>query len=221
MVPLKSIVGTQSSLLAVNESVKVMLVNTEDDVWEVRASMPLSNTTPWSQVPGTNPKAREHYLPKMTGSWGSGLEAVYFDKNDNELKYNLYVPRDEVGALLGSEEIKTISIVIKQSRPWGSGKDYKYKEAKVIYDKVASIGLKNADLYLEKPDDSETSSSTSSSSPISSDLDDALDDYNKAVDASKKVLDAAGKANSKSIKAAKKALDAYDAALDAYGSLLD
>ena len=214
MVPMKSIVGTHSNLLAVNESVKVMLVNTEGDVWEVRASIPLSNTTPWSQAPGTNPKDREHYLPKMTG-----LDIVYFDKNDNELEYDLYVPSGEVATLLGSDETKTISILTKQA--WANLYHYTYKKAKEIYDKVASIGLKNAELYLEKPDDDSKSSSSSSSSSISDDLDDVLDEYNKAVDASKKAIDAAGKVNGKSVKAAKKALDAYEDALDAYGSLLD
>ncbi|MBQ7279517.1 MAG: hypothetical protein IJR13_02165 [Bacteroidales bacterium] len=205
--------GTHDQLLDVSDSVKVILTNPsgKDNDWEVQMIIPMTSTIPWSEVDGTDPKADTYYTPKM-----GNLSVDFTDANEAEIDYDIRPDWDVVKALLASEKVIEKKVTVKPL--WG-GK--KYKDAKVIFDKVAGAKITRAD--LDKTYNS-SSSSSSSSSYSSTDIDDDdidFDDLEKAVDASQKALKAAGKAakaaNSKDMK---DALDAYGDVLDAYGSML-
>lgn len=206
-VPLESIVGEHSDLLTVDDSIKVMLVNTDGDKWDVRASIPLTNTKSWSDVPGTDKNASEYFDAKM-----GNLEVVYYDANGSEIDFSVGPDWDAVASVLSSEEIKTVNI--SASSLW-SGKSY--KDAKKIYDKVASVGLKKANLSKVWKASSSSSVDDDDDIDIDVDVDDLLDDYEKALEVSKKSLEAAKKVD----KSTKKAMEAYEDALDAYGSMFD
>jgi len=204
-VPLESIIGEHSDLLTVNDSIKVMLVNPDGDNWDVRASIPLTNTKSWSDVPGTDQSASEYFSPQM-----GNLKVVYYDVNGSEIDFRVSPDWDAVASVLSSEETKTVNI--SASSLW-SGKSY--KDAKKIYEKVASVGLKQAD--LTKTWKASSSSSVDDDDDFDVDVDDLLDDYEKALEVSKKSLEAAKKVD----KSTKKAMEAYEDALDAYGSMFD
>ena len=202
-VPLEDIVGTHSDLLDVSDddSIKVMLTSTDGKYWSVKAVIPLSNTTSWSDVPGTDENASEYFIAKM-----GGLDVVYYDINGSELDYDVTPDWSAVESLLKSEEIKTVKVSAEKS--WGGSKSY--KDEKRIFDKVASVGLKKADLskvWRASSSSSSSSSSISSSGKCSADIDKMLDEYEKFVD--------------KYIAMAKKAQNGDISALSEYANMLE
>lgn len=203
--------GEHAELLEVSDSVKVMLVNPSGDKWEVRALIPITNTMSWSDVPDTDPNAKEYYLPKM-----GNLSVEYLDKNGSELDCRVNPSWDVVESVLSSNKEKKENMSAQEM--WGGGS---YKDKKALFDKVASVKLSKAE--LSKVFSASTSSSSSSSSW---DIDDDdLDDLKKAAEISKKALEANKKAmkaaKSISSKSTKEAMDAYEKALDAYEDMLD
>ena len=215
--------GEHAELLEVSDSVKVMLVNPSGDEWEVRALIPITNTMSWSDVPDTDPNAKEYYKPKM-----GNLSVEYLDKNGSELDCRVNPSWDVVESVLSSNKEKTENMSAHEM--WGGGS---YKDKKALFDKVASVKLSRAELSkvfsasTSSSSSSSSSASTSSSSSSSSwDIDDDdLDDLKKAAEISKKALEANKKAmkaaKSISSKSTKEAMDAYEKALDAYEDMLD
>lgn len=208
MVPLGEISGKNSDLLEFDEdSVLVVLSNPSGNEWVVSCKIPLSNAKHWEDVPNSEkPKgAGTYFLPEMPLLYAQAMGA-----NDEDL--NLLTPHG-ISSLLSSNEYKTEKI----NFDWTA---YKYKPAKQLYDKIASIGLIQADLEEQTIYESSSSSSYSSDDidiDVDVDVDDILDDYEKALEVSKKSLEAAKKLD----KNTKKAMEAYEDALDAYGSMFD
>ncbi len=100
-VPLEDIVGTHSDLLSVDDSIKVMLSSTDGKYWSVKAMIPMSNTKSWSDVPGTDENASEHFIAAM-----GNLDVVYYDENGSELTYDVKPDWSAVKSLLQSEDIR-------------------------------------------------------------------------------------------------------------------
>lgn len=203
MVPLGEISGTNSDLLEFDEdSVLVVLSNPSGDTWNVSCKIPLSNTKHWENVPNTEkPKgAGEYFLPNMPH-----LYAQTMGVNGEDI---CLLEGYGIQSLLSSNEYKTERINFEHTF-------YKYKTAKQVYDKIASIGLIQAN--LEKQTVYGSSSSVDDDDDFDVDVDDLLDDYEKALEVSKKSLEAAKKVD----KSTKKAMEAYEDALDAYGSMFD
>ena len=50
------LIGDASDLFEIEDSIKVVLipVGTDGKKWEVRAHLPLKNTMPWSEIPGSD-----------------------------------------------------------------------------------------------------------------------------------------------------------------------
>lgn len=202
-VSLHDIVGTHSDLIDIpdGDSIKLTLVK-DQKKWRIKASLPLENTESWSSVEGANTEFEpiiDYLCSDLYDANGIKLSMDFFVKNEYDLK-----------SILSSEETKQMNLQIQTNA-------YSYKEVKEIFDKVSSIGLRQADLKEAPKPTSTTSSSSSYSDDDDIDVDDILDDYEKALEVSKKSLEAAKKVD----KSTKKAMEAYEDALDAYGSMFD
>lgn len=100
--------GKNSNLFEIEEdSIKVMLVpvGVAGDKWEVRANLPIKNTTPWSEIPGSDPNL-DHCI------YGINIYAKYVDRNDSELDLSVQTDYQSGEKLLKSDEIITGNVPI-------------------------------------------------------------------------------------------------------------
>lgn len=166
--------GKHKKLLTIPaDSVKVMLVRVSDSKWEVRAVIPMQNTTEWSQVPGTNPSKSKYFEPRM-----GNLTVNFVDANESEIDMELSPDYDVVASILSSDETVTEKVLIKEDS-WSSRGDKSYAGRRAMFDKVAGISITNMDL-------SEVTTAKESRSTIQdaydAAIDDAVDAYEKAID---------------------------------------
>lgn len=167
--------GKHKKLLTIPaDSIKIMLVRIGDSRWDVRALIPMQNTTEWSEVPGTNPSKSKYFEPRM-----GNLMVRFLDANESEIDAEVAPDYDVVGSILSSDEIVTEKVLVKDR--WESLGDKSYAARRAIFDKVAGISITNMDL-------SEVTTAKESSSKVLDAYDDAI---NNAVDAYEKALDEA------------------------------
>lgn len=211
-IPAPHFSGQHADLLRCTaDSVKVILTKASDSdkSWEVRAMVPMANTMPWSNVPGTDENQHEYFTAKM-----SNLGADFLDANDSPIDYDLKPDWDKISSMLSSETevFEDVWFVITWEIDRG-----KYDKMKGVFDKVQGMEVTKMDLSTGY-----NSSSSSTSSSSSSSKDDWSDAYDKALDAYDKALDAAEKAaNIKTVKDVKKAVDAYNDALKSLDDMDD
>jgi len=164
--------GKNSNLFEIEEdSVKVMLVQVgvDGDKWEVRTNLPLKNTTPWSEIPGSDPSL-DHSI------YGINIYAKYVDKNDSELDLSVQTDYQSGETLLKSNEIVTGNVPIIE---YNFG-NKSYEKQKAYFDHIDGAVLTVELSWAHKASSSSTSSTPSVSSS-SKDLDKLLDEYEKNV----------------------------------------
>ena len=165
--------GDNSNLFEIDaDSVKVMLipVGTTGKEWEVRTIIPLRNTTPWSEIPGSD---------QSLSSFISGvlMYVNYLDEYDSKLELSIRTDYQDTEKLLKSEEIITEDIPIKE---YNSGnKSYKYQKA--YFDKIDGLKMQIELSWAHVGYSSSSSSSNNS-------WDKLLDEYEKCVNECVKLL---------------------------------
>ena len=100
--------------------VKLIPVGVNGDEWEVRTILPMSNTTPWSKIPGSDQN-------QASFIYGVSLYPKYLDGNDSELDLSVEMDSQDLVSLLKSEEFITKEIPIKEYS-YGN-KSYKKQKA--------------------------------------------------------------------------------------------
>lgn len=169
-----SIDGKNSDLFEIEDPVKLMLVpvGVEGDKWEIRADLPIKNTTPWNEIPGSDPKL-DHSI------YGVSIYANYIDQYN--MKVDLDVQTDYQGGekLLKSNELITGNVPIIE---YGFG-DKSYKKQKAYFDLIDGIDLTVELKWAHKSSSSSSTANntTVSSSSFSQDWNKMLDDYEKNV----------------------------------------
>lgn len=170
--------GKNSNLFEIEEdSVKVMLVQVgvDEDKWEVRTNLPLKNTTPWSEIPGSDPSL-DHSI------YGVSIYAKYVDKNDSELDLDVQTDYQSGETLLKSNEIVTGNVPIIEY----SYGNKSYDKQKAYFDHIDGAVLTVELSWAHKTSASSNSSSSSSlssgsTSSSSQNWDKMLNDYEKYV----------------------------------------
>ena len=192
-----NLVGTHSELLDVSDSIKVMLVKTDagGKEWTIKAIVPVENARYWKNVPGTNEKEKEYYVAKM-----GNASSKFLDVNDSEvLEGNMQW--DKLESILAANEYKEVKLELQAHKSLFSEYRADYKTAKAAFDKIEGMELSKLDLSkVYKAEDTSSSSYD--------DIEDALEQYEKALDA------AATAVSSSSLKNAKKAMNEYEKALN-------
>lgn len=196
MMPSSSVTltGNHSELLTVTDSVKLVLCANESKTrWKVQAIIPIANTTPWKNVPGTNEKNAKYFLPKM-----GNASARFLDQNESEVKDGSLAETmawSTIESVLGSNSQKNAKMTICAGLKNKVFVESDYKTAKQAFDKIAGIELYRLDLSEAHNASSSSSSSSSRSSKSSKssydddDFEEALRQYERAVDAAEKALD--------------------------------
>lgn len=169
------LIGDASNLFEIEDSIKVVLipVGTDGEKWEVRAHLPLKNTTPWSEIPGSD-QSLDNFISSVL------FYPKYLDRNDTELDLSVETDYQDGVKLLKSDELITKDIAIKEY----SFGDKSYEKQKAYFDLIDGIKL-TADLsWAHRASDSNSSSSSFSSGSTSStgqDWNKLLDEYEKYV----------------------------------------
>ena len=172
--------GDDSDLFEIDDSVKVLLipVGTDGKKWEVRAHLPLRNTTPWSEIPGSD-QSLDHYIS------GVLFYPQYLDENDTELDLSVETDYQDGEKLLKSDELITKDIAIKE---YNFG-DKSYKKQKAYFDLIDGIELTVKLSWAHTVSSSSSSYDSSSSSKSSSkDWNELLDTYEKYVNECVKLI---------------------------------
>ena len=201
MIPADRIVlKGDSEYFKVVDSVKVILVPSgKQDQWEIRATIRLQNTRPWSSVK----KQFKQPLERVSVNF----PPKYMDKNDTELDFNIkYLSGETFEKLLKSDEIITENIVCEDNS-WSHQRSY--KRQKEIFERIDGIEIKGVQLYYV-----EKQSSTSSSSYKSSSSKSSSKNWNKVLDEYEKFVD-------QYIKTYKKAMNGDLSAMGEYARLLE
>lgn len=174
-IPAPHFSGQHADLLRCTaDSVKVILTKASDSdkSWEVRAMVPMANTMPWSNVPGTDENQSEYFKAEM-----GNLGADFLDANGSPIDYELKPDWNKVAAMLASdvEVFEDVWFTIR----WEMHRS-DYKKMKAIFDKVQGMEIKKMDLttVYHVVD----SSSESSSSSSSNEIDQLLDKYEQLID---------------------------------------
>ncbi|MBO4752412.1 MAG: hypothetical protein J5526_06660 [Bacteroidales bacterium] len=100
------------------DSVKIMLVETYDNTWEVRALIPIRNTAAWSDITGGSDEYNDVLDARM-----SNVKVHYIDQYGSEIKeiFNgLDIDHDAIESIMLSEHPNTEDVLIKdKSGLWG------------------------------------------------------------------------------------------------------
>ena len=166
--------GDNSNLFEIDADsvmVKLIPVGVNGDEWEVRTILPMSNTTPWSKIPGSDQN-------QASFIYGVSLYPKYLDGNDSELDLSVEMDSQDLVSLLKSEEFITKEIPIKEY----SYGNKSYKKQKAYFDMIDGI---KAQIELSW---AHNSSSSSYGSSTNSNWDKLLDEYEKCVNECVKLL---------------------------------
>ncbi|HCS88410.1 MAG TPA: hypothetical protein DIW30_08535 [Bacteroidales bacterium] len=172
--------GKHKNLLTIPadvDSVKIMLVRTGEtgQRWEVRALIPLQNTTPWKKVPGTDNRKLSWFEPNM-----GNLHVEYVDANESEVGEDVYLDYNAVESVLASDDIITEKALVKDRYENLGDKSYNTKRA--LFDKVAGISISKMELNEVKSAKSSDKKGGSSLSDIYEDaINEVADTYEKAM----------------------------------------
>lgn len=113
------------------DSVKVMLipVGVEGKQWEVRTILPFGNTTPWSEIPGSNDELD-------TFIYGPDIIVGYIDSYDSKL--NLSVEEDYE---IAKEVLKSEDLISKDMPLSVRLCDKLYDVQKAYFDKIDGVEM--------------------------------------------------------------------------------
>jgi len=163
--------GDASNLFEIEDSIKVVLipVGTDGKKWEVRAHLPLKNTTPWSRIPGSD-QSLNRFIS------GVLFYPKYLDRNDTELDLDVNTDYQDGEKLLKSDELITKDVAIKE---YNFG-DKSYKNQKAYFDLIDGIKI-TVKLSWAQLGITSSSMSGGSTSSSSQDWNKKLDDYEKYV----------------------------------------
>ena len=170
--------GDNSNLFEIDaDSVKVMLIpiGTTGEKWEVRTIIPLRNTTPWSEIPGSD-QSLSSFI------YGVSMYVHYLDSYDSELDLSIQNDNEIAKKLLKSEELITEDMPITESN-YGN-KSYKYQKA--YFDKIDGLKVQIELSWAHSGNSS--SSSSYSSSTKNTNWNQLLDEYEKCVNECVKLL---------------------------------
>lgn len=211
--------GKNSNLFEIeDDSIKVMLVpvGVDGDKWEVRTILPLKNTIPWSEIPGSSTDL-DNFI------YGINIYVRYVDRNDSELDLSVQTDYQSGEKLLKSDEIITGNVPIIE---YNFG-DKSYKKQKAYFDHIDGVALTVELSWAHRASDSGSSSSSSSTSSSSfssgstslssQDLNKLLDDYEKYVNEYVKLV----KKLSKGDKSVESKVDDYFWLADGIEDVLD
>lgn len=168
--------GDRTDLFEIDaDSVKVMLipVGAEGKKWEVRAIVPIKNTTPWSQIPESD-QSRSSFIS------GVLMYIDYLDGYGSSLNMSIESYYPNVEKVLKSDDLITEDMAIAE----GDLGDKSYKKQKAYFDKIEGI---NIQVHLSWARTANGSTSTISSS--TNNWDKLLDDYEKCVNECVKLLE--------------------------------
>ena len=170
--------GDNSNLFEIDaDSVKVMLIpiGTTGEKWEVRTIIPLRNTTPWSEIPGSD-QSLSSFI------YGVSMYVHYLDSYDSELDLSIQNDNEIAKKLLKSEELITEDMPITEYN-YGN-KSYKYQKA--YFDKIDGLKVQIELSWAHSGNSS--SSSSYSSSTKNTNWNQLLDEYEKCVNECVKLL---------------------------------
>lgn len=168
--------GDRTDLFEIDaDSVKVMLipVGAEGKKWEVRAIVPIRNTTPWSQIPESD-QSRSSFIS------GVLMYIDYLDGYGSSLNMSIESYYPNVEKVLKSDDLIIEDMAIEEMDLG----DKSYKKQKAYFDKIEGI---NIQVHLSWARTSSGSSSTKISSTNS--WEKLLDDYEKCVNECVKLLE--------------------------------
>lgn len=204
MIPADRIVlnGENSELFQVADSAKVVLVPSgKQNAWEIRATIKIQNTKPWTMVKKQSKK------PIESISVYSYKGTKYIDKNDTELDFSIEnLSSEPFNKVLKSDNTITETVVCNDNS-WSSEKNYKRQKA--VFERIDGIVINGISLKYE-----ENTSSTSSSSYNSSSTKSSSKNWNKVLDEYEKFVD-------QYIKTYKKAMNGDMSAMGEYARLLE
>ena len=178
--------GTNAKLFEIEDSIKVMLVpvGVEGDEWEVRTNLPLKNTTPWSEIPGSDPNLDNTI-------YGVDIYVHYVDKYDSELDLSVQTDYHSAEKLLKSDELITGNVPIVEYN-YGN-KSYKYQKAYFDHIDGAVLDVRLSWAHKVSSSDSGSSYSSSVKSSSNTNWDKVLDEFesyvNQCIKAYKKAED--------------------------------
>lgn len=136
--------GEHKDFIEVAGDAKVMLVEVMDDLWEVRAVVPIRNTAPWSAIAGDDEEFEAYLDPRM-----GSAKVAFYDAYGSELYLPLcksVLDNNVIESVLKSEKQTTEDLLIKdKSTLWGA-KEYKAKRK--VYEQVDAIVI--ADMSITK-----------------------------------------------------------------------
>lgn len=171
--------GNNSDLFEIGAdsvTVKLIPVGVGGDEWEVRAILPISNTTPWSKIPGSD-QSRASFI------YGVSIYPKYLDRNDSELDLSVQMDSQDLGSVLKSDENITKEVAITEY----SFGDKSYKKQKAYFDMIEGAKL-TIDLSWASHGSSSSSSSSTVTSSSNANWDKLLDEYEKCVNECVKLL---------------------------------
>ena len=160
--------GSHAAWFKVEEPYLLRLVKTENDGWQVRIKVNLVKT---KKIDTKRFQQALECCPEM----------AYMDDNDVELQEG-QLSADYFNTLC-AKEIGEPEELVLQPFSWHK---MKYEDAKKIYDNLTSVVI--TDINIKKIEKSKSSRS-SSSVFNDDDLDDAIDQYERALDAAERALD--------------------------------
>jgi hypothetical protein len=136
--------GEHKDFIEVAGDAKVMLVEVMDDLWEVRAVVPIRNTAPWSAITGGDEEFEAYLDPRM-----GSAKVAFCDAYGSELYLPLcktVLDNNVIESVLKSEKQTTEDLLIKDKRTLWGAKEYKAKRK--IYEQVDGIVI--SDMSITK-----------------------------------------------------------------------
>lgn len=168
--------GDRTDLFEIDaDSVKVMLipVGAEGKKWEVRAIVPIRNTTPWSQIPESD-QSRSSFIS------GVLMYIDYLDGYGSSLNMSIESYYPNVEKVLKSDDLITENMAITEM----SLGDKSYKTQKAYFEKIEGVKIQVSLSWAHT-----ASGSTSTISSSTNNWDKLLDDYEKYVNECVKLLE--------------------------------
>lgn len=172
--------GNNSGLFEINVDsvmVKLIPIGVNGDQWEVRTILPISNTEPWSKIPGSDQS-------QVSFIYGVSIYPEYLDGNDSELDLSVEMDSQDLIAVLKSEEMITKDISIKEH----SYGNKSYKKQKAYFDMIDGAKLTVDLSWASRGNSSSSSSSTAIKSSSNTNWDQLLDEYERLVNECVKLM---------------------------------
>ena len=142
--------GEHKGLLEVAaDSVKIMLVESIKNGYEVRAIIPIRNTVAWSDITGGSDEYKAVLDARM-----SNINVYFTDEYGSDIKElfnNLDVDHDIIESVIRSEQPTTEDLLVKDKNAIWGDKSYRFK--KQTFDKVDGIVISQINVTKGKGKD--------------------------------------------------------------------